>query len=105
MINAACSHEAPIPRRIVDVDQIIAGLAEKRSNWTDAHLTQAIASHIVGGSAGDVLDTVEHLRSQILSSVEVVELAPDTIDTAQSWTGQRRQSDGRPVWVAPSAVH
>ena len=105
MINAACSHDAPIPRRIVDVDQIVAGLVEKRSNWTDAHLTQAIASHIVGGSAGDVLDTVEHLRSQILSSVEVVELAPDTIDTAQSWTGQRRESDGRPVWVAPSAVH
>ncbi len=52
-----------------------------------------------------MLDTVEHLRSQILSSVEVVELAPDTVDTAQSWTGQRRESDGRPVWVAPSAVH
>ncbi|MGI8792745.1 MAG: MobF family relaxase, partial [Acidimicrobiales bacterium] len=105
MINSACSQEAPIPRRIVDVDQIIADLAEKRSNWTDAHLTQAIASHIVGGSAGDVLDTVEQLRSQILESVEVVELAPDTIDGAQLWAGQRRQSDGRPVWVAPSTVH
>jgi conjugative relaxase-like TrwC/TraI family protein len=105
MIAAACSHEAPIPWRVVDVDQIIADVAEKRSNWADAHLTQAIASHIVGGSAGDVLDTVEQLRTQILSSVEVVELAPDTIDNAQSWAGQRRQSDGRPVWVAPSTVH
>lgn len=106
MINAACSQEAPIPRRVVDVDQIISNLAEKRSNWTDAHLTQAIASHIVGGSAGDVLDTVERLRGEILGSMEIVELAPDTIDPAkQIWAHQRRESDGRPVWVAPSAVH
>lgn len=104
MISAACSHEAPIPNRVVDTEAIISELTEQRSNWTDAHLTQAIASHIVGGSAGDVIDTVEHLRNRILVSPEIVELAPDTIDPTELWVGQRRPSDGRPVWVAPSTV-
>ncbi|MEM8620259.1 MAG: MobF family relaxase [Actinomycetota bacterium] len=104
MIAEACSHVAPTPNRVIDVDQIIADLTEQRANWTDAHLTQAITGHIVGGSAGDVLDTVEQLRQQVLASIEVVELAPDTIDNTAGSTEVRRRSDGRPVWVAPSAV-
>ena len=105
MIAAACSHEAPIPHRFVDTDDVIAGLTTRRANWTDDHLTQTIAAHIVGGSAGDVIDTVEALRNQILASPEIVELPPDTIDHSEPpWEGQRRRSDGRPVWVAPSTV-
>ncbi|MEO1057807.1 MAG: MobF family relaxase, partial [Actinomycetota bacterium] len=104
MITAACSHKAPTPNRVIDADQIIAELTEQRANWTDAHLTQAVTGHIVGGSAGDVLDTVEQLRQQVLASIEVVELAPDTIDNTAGSTEVRRRSDGRPMWVAPSAV-
>ncbi len=104
MIADACSHEAPLPRRVVDTEQITTDLTDRRANWTDAHLTQAIAAHVVGGSAGDVIDTVEQLRTQILANPEIVELAPDTIGQAPPWDGQRRRSDNRPVWVAPSAV-
>lgn len=104
MIADACAHEAPIPNRVVDADQIIRDLTDVRANWSDAQLTQAIASRIVGGSAGDVIDTIEQLRDQILDHPEIVELASDTIDPDTSWTGQRRRSDRRPVWVAPSTV-
>ena len=104
MIADACSHEAPQPLRVVDVDQIITDLTDARANWSTAHLTQAIAAHIVGGSAGDVIDTIEALRHQILAHPEIVELAADTIDPHDVWHGQRRRSDGRPVWVAPSTI-
>ena len=104
MIATACSHEPPQPLRVVDADQIIADLTDARANWSDAHLTQAIASHIVGGSAGDVIDTIEALHNQILRHREIVELAADTIDADDTWHGQRRRSDGRPVWVAPSTI-
>jgi conjugative relaxase-like TrwC/TraI family protein len=104
MITEACAHEAPTPNRVVDADQIIGDLTDARTNWSDAQLTQAIAARIVGGSAGDVIDTIEQLRDRILSHPELVELAPDTIDPTASSQGHRRRSDGRPVWVAPSAI-
>lgn len=97
-IAATARTQQPEPQRVT-VGDIVGVLAEQRSAWHRLDVTQALCDTMqpqpgVDGRRWATL--LERATDQVLDAC--IDLDPDTTD-------RRRRSDGRSVWIQPSARH
>jgi conjugative relaxase-like TrwC/TraI family protein len=93
-------HKQPAAAPTVDVDEIVATLSTGGSTWNRADVLSALcdiatANPDVDGPRWAAI--VERVTDQVLESC--VELDPTET------TGPRRRSDGRSLWIEPTAPH
>ena len=99
-INAAAADSRPEVEQSVTVGEVIAAVAEQRSAWHRFDVLQAICDVARPQPAVDGARWAQ-CSSAVTDSVlaECVDLDP--VDTGT----RRRGSDGRSVWIEPSARH
>lgn len=100
MLDATLSNP---PRRIEvlrpSVDAVLEAVETKHVEWAEPQLIEQIAMRVTGPDPATIAETIEDVHAEAMKSFGVVDLTSDAEvgDTV-------RASDGRPVYLPPSAV-
>ncbi len=99
MLEMALGEPSPHAVRRPSIEAVLEAVESKHAQWAEAQLLEEIAARVAGPDPVTIAEVIEEVRAEAMGSFGVVDLTPPAED------GDRlRASDGRPVYVPPSAV-